>query len=171
PSPTARLLARSAPSPFAFFVPISRSVAAEVRFMRLLFACVCSLFISLAAFAQETINSASVSGRVVDPQGAVVPGALVVALQTQTNIQSETVTGPDGRFRFPYLKVGPYEVTVHLQGFSAPTRALTLTVGSAFDISVTLALGNVEANVTVTDDATILEAARRQNAGTGSQAE
>src|SRR5438045_5731755 len=113
--------------------------------MRLVFVCVCSLFISLSAFAQETLNSASVSGRVVDPQGAVVPGALVVALQTQTHIQSETVTGPDGRFRFPYLKVGPYEVTVHLQGFSAPTRLLNLTLGSAFDISVTLAVGNVEA--------------------------
>src|SRR5438045_6276406 len=113
--------------------------------MRAMFACVCLLLLSIPAFAQETINSASVSGRVIDPQGAVVPGALVVALHTQTHIQSETVTGPDGRFRFPYLKIGPYEVTVHLQGFSAPTRTLNLTVGSAFDISVTLAVGNVEA--------------------------
>src|SRR5438874_11382235 len=134
--------------------------------MRLVFACVCSLFISLSAFAQETVNSASVSGRVVDPQGAVVPGALVVALQTQTHIQSETVTGPDGRFRFPYLRVGPYEVTVHLQGFSAPTRTLNLTIGSPFDIAVALTVGKLEADVTVTGDATIVEAARSQIAGT-----
>jgi hypothetical protein len=138
--------------------------------MRLVFACVCA-FMSVSVSAQETINSASVSGRVLDPQGAVVPGALVVALQTQTHIQSETVTGPDGRFRFPYLKVGPYEVTVHLQGFSAPTRMLNLTVGSAFDISVTLAVGALEANVNVTSDPTILEAARTQIAGTVSQEE
>src|SRR3954467_8683692 len=139
--------------------------------MRVVFACVCSLLISVPAFAQETLNSASVSGRVIDPQGAVVPGALVVALHTQTHIHSETVTGPDGRFRFPYLKVGPYEVTVHLQGFSAPTRTLNLTVGSAFDISVMLTLGNFEADVTVTGDATIVEAARSQIAGTVSQDE
>jgi hypothetical protein len=139
--------------------------------MRWFVACVCSLSIAIPAFGQETINSATVSGRVVDPQGAVVPGALVVALETQTRIQSETTTDADGRFRFPYLKVGPYEVTVHLQGFSAPTRMLNLTVGSAFDISVMLTVGNVEASVTVTGDATILEAARSQIAGTVSQDE
>jgi len=139
--------------------------------MRWVFACVCVLVFSLSSWAQEALNSASVSGRVVDPQGAVVPGALVVARETQTGVQSETVTDGEGRFRFPYLKVGPYEVTVHLQGFSAPTRTLTLTVGSAFDISVSLALGTLEADVTVTGDATVLEAARSQIAGTVSQAE
>jgi len=134
--------------------------------MRVVFAWVCCLCIGVAAFAQETVNSASVSGRVIDPQGAVVPGALVVALNKETNIQSETVTASDGRFRFSYLRVGRYEVTVHLQGFSAPTRTLTLTAGSAFDISVSLAVGAVEANVTVTGDATLLEAARTQIAAT-----
>jgi outer membrane receptor for Fe3+-dicitrate len=139
--------------------------------MRLVFACVCCLSLALPAFAQETINSASVSGRVTDPQGAVVPGALVVARNTDTNIQSETATDGEGRFRFPYLKVGPYEVTVHLQGFSAPTRTLMLTVGSAFDISVALVVGSFDATVTVTGEATVLEAARSQIAGTVSQEE
>ena len=75
--------------------------------MRVVFACVWCLWIGAAAFAQETVNSASVSGRVIDPQGAVVPGALVVALNKDTKIQSESVTGSDGRFRFSYLRVGP----------------------------------------------------------------
>jgi hypothetical protein len=127
--------------------------------------------VSGQALAQETINSASVSGRVTDPQGAVVPGAPVVARHMTTGIQSEAVTDSQGRFRFPYLKVGPYEVTVHLQGFSAPTRNLTLTVGSAFDISVALSVEKLEANVTVTGDSTVLEAARSQIAGTVAQAE
>ena len=139
--------------------------------MRFIAVCVWSLVLSPPALAQETINSASVSGRVVDPQGAVVPGALVVARQLNTSIQSETVTDSQGRFRFPYLKVGPYEVTVHLQGFSAPTRMLTLTVGSAFDIAVALSVGKLDADITVTGDATILEAARSQIAGTVSQEE
>jgi outer membrane receptor protein involved in Fe transport len=139
--------------------------------MRGVFACVCCLWLGVSAFAQETVNSASVSGRAIDPQGAAVPGALVVALNKDTNLQSETVTGDDGRFRFPYLRVGRYEVTVHLQGFSAPTRTLTLTAGSAFDISVALSIGTLEANVTVTGNATLLEAARTQIAGTVPQDE
>ena len=138
---------------------------------RVLFACVLSLYLCVPAFAQETVNSASVSGRVTDPQGALVPGALVVARNTETNIQSEMATDGEGRFRFPYLKVGLYEVTVHLQGFSAPTRTLMLTVGSAFDISVALTVGTLDATVTVTGDATVLEAARSQIAGTVSQEE
>jgi hypothetical protein len=89
------------------------------------------------ALAQETINSASVSGRVTDPQGAVVPGALVTARQMDTNVAAETTTNQDGRFRFPYLKVGPYEVTVHLEGFADVKRALTLTVGSALPFNIT----------------------------------
>jgi hypothetical protein len=134
--------------------------------MRLAVACVCVFLLSVPAFAQETINSASVSGRVTDPQNAVVPGALIIAKQTATNLQVETVTDREGRFRFPYLRVGPYEITVHLQGFATATRALTLTVGSAFDLPVALSLESVNAVVTVTGDATVLEAARSQIAGT-----
>src|SRR5438876_8311953 len=123
------------------------------------------------AAAQETINSASVSGHVTDPQGAVVPGAHVTVRQTETNVTIGRVTDEEGRFRFPYLKVGPYEITVRLHGFSDVTRALTLTVGSAFDLSISLSVARVDTNVTVAADATVLEAARSQIAGTVSQTE
>ena len=72
------------------------------------------------AATQETTNSAGVGGRVTDPQGAVVPGAQVTARHIETNIAAERVTDGDGRFRFPYLRVGPYEIAVHLQGFATP---------------------------------------------------
>jgi hypothetical protein len=124
-----------------------------------------------AVAAQETIDSASVSGRVTDPQGAVVPGAQVTARQTDTNVTRETVTDTNGRFRFPYLKVGPYVITVHLQGFKEATRALTLTVGSAFELPVTLSVGGIDTSVTVEGQSTMLEAARSQIAGTVSQSE
>jgi hypothetical protein len=56
------------------------------------------------AAAQETINYASVSGRVTDQQGEVVPGAAVTARQTQTNVTAMATTDQDGRFRFPFLR-------------------------------------------------------------------
>ena len=87
----------------------------------LMLAC-CVIATPASVNAQETINYASVSGRVVDPQGAVVPGAQVTARQTATNVTAETVTDSEGRFRFPYLKVGPYEIPVHLQGFADGVR-------------------------------------------------
>src|SRR6516162_6234318 len=93
----------------------------------LLVLCICA---GGVANAQETINTGSISGRVTDPQGAVVPGATVVARQTDKNVSAETVTDTQGRFRFPYLKIGRYEIAVRLQGFAAATRLLSVTIGS-----------------------------------------
>jgi outer membrane receptor protein involved in Fe transport len=118
------------------------------------------------ARAQETLNYASVGGRVTDPQGAAVSGAQVTARQTETNLTGEAVTGQDGRFRFPYLRVGPYEIVVRQAGFAEVTRQLTLTVGAAFELPVSLAVETVATNVTVSGRATVLEAARSQIAGT-----
>ena len=124
-----------------------------------------------AASAQETVNYASVSGRITDPQGAVVAGAHVTARQTETNIAREAMTDAEGRFRFPYLRLGPYEIAVRRAGFADTTRRLTLTVGSAFDLPITLPLEAVAESVTVTGAATVLESARSQIAGTVSQTE
>src|SRR5213083_2441772 len=82
--------------------------------------------------AQESINHASVSGRVTDPSGAVVEGALITARQVDTNLTTAMSTDREGRFRFPYLKVGQYEIAAHREGFADVTRSLTLTIGAAF---------------------------------------
>src|ERR1051326_4163579 len=82
------------------------------------------------AAAQATVNTASVSGRVFDAQGAVVPGALVVARQSETNVSTETTTDAAGRFRFALLRVGPYEITARLQGFNDATERVTLGAAS-----------------------------------------
>jgi outer membrane receptor protein involved in Fe transport len=144
----------------------------RLRFIgRIMCAALCASPLARATAAQETVNTASVGGRVTDAQGAVVPGAQVLARQTDTNLARETVTDAEGRFRFPYLKIGPYEIKVSLQGFSDATRRLTLTVGSAFEVPFTLAVGAVNTDVTVSAEATVLETARSQIAGTVSQTE
>lgn len=131
----------------------------------------CAVASTRVAAAQETINYASISGRVTDPQGAVVPSAQVTARQTETNVTVETATDQEGRFRFPYLRVGPYEIKVRLQGFADASRSLTLTVGSAFELLMPLTVGTLETSVIVSGQATVLEAARSQIAGTVSQTE
>jgi len=67
----------------------------------LLALCMC---VGASASAQETINTGAISGRVTDPQGAVVPGATVVARQIETNVRMEATTDQQGPFRFPYLR-------------------------------------------------------------------
>ena len=115
-----------------------------------------------AAEAQESINYASISGRVTDPQGAVVAGALVSARQIETAVTAETTTDDSGRYRFPYLRVGSYELSVAQAGFAPATRRLALTLGSAFDIPIVISVEGVTTSVTVSADAPILESARSQ---------
>ena len=121
--------------------------------------------------AQESVNSASISGRLTDQTGAAVEGAQVTVRQTDTNLTSTIKTDQEGRFRFPYLKVGPYRITAHQQGFADVERSLTLTVGAAFELPISLAVGSTETNITVSSDAAVLEAARTEIAGTVSQTE
>ena len=101
------------------------------------FPCALALLGALALFsgsaaAQEAISYGSVSGQVTDTTGGVISGADVVARQTNTNVVASTTTDGEGRFRFPYLRVGPYAITVTAKGLAPATRKLNLGVGAAF---------------------------------------
>ena len=124
-----------------------------------------------ALYSQETVNNASVSGRVLDPSGAVVRDARVVARQSETGVSVSTETDRDGRFRFPYLKVGPYEIAVHCAGFADVIQQLTLRVGAAYALPISLPLASSSTSITVSEQATGLETARSQIAGTVSESE
>jgi Carboxypeptidase regulatory-like domain/TonB dependent receptor len=123
------------------------------------------------AAAQESINYASLGGRVRDPLGAVVAGAQVRARHLDTNVTAHAAADREGRFRFPYLRIGPYEVVISQPGFADATRRLTLTVGGAFDLQVALALDTIATSVTVAVDDALIETARSQIAGTVATAE
>ncbi len=126
---------------------------------------------SALAFAQQTIHYASLGGRVTDPSGAAVAGAFITARHTETNIVTATTTAVDGRFRFPYLRIGPYEIVARQQGFRDTTRRLTLVAGAALELPMSLEVGGIDAAITVTGEVTVLETARSQMASTVSQTE
>ena len=134
-------------------------------------ALVCDAFAPTIAYSQETINHATISGRVFDPQGAAVPGATISGRQTDTNVTVEAITEADGRFRFPNPKIGPYELEAKLQGFKDNARTLALSAGSAFDISISREVAGIDTAVTVVADSRVLETSRSQIAGTVPQAE
>ncbi len=123
-----------------------------------------------SASAQETINNASLEGRITDPTGAVIRNASVTARAIATGLTTTATTDSAGRFRFPYLQVGQYEVTLHEAGFSDSKRTLTLTIGAAFDLPITLTPGTTQ-TVFVAATAPVLEADRSQVAQTISQNE
>jgi hypothetical protein len=111
---------------------------------------------------QQTINNASLSGRVTDPAGALVQHALVKAKHTTTNIVRSTSTDAEGRFRFPYLSVGSYEISIEQTGFAVATRSVTLTVGADLHLPVVLAVAGSETSVSVSGIAPVLEMNRSE---------
>ncbi len=136
-----------------------------------IFAIFLSFYLPSLLWAQETVNNASLSGRVMDSTGAVVRGATVVVRQTTTNVSKSTSSDSAGRFNFPYLQVGQYVVTVRQDGFSDATRGVKLTIGAAFDLPVVLAVGATQTKVDVNAEAPLLEMDRSQVTATISQNE
>jgi len=143
----------------------------SVRSIRLIVLACCAIASGGIAHAQEAINRATIAGRVLDAQNAAVPGAMVSVRQTDTNVVIQAVTGADGRFRFPSLTVGRYELRATLPGFKDSTRTLVVSAGSAFDIAITLEVAGLDTAVTVVADDQLLETARSQIAGTVPQTE
>ncbi len=125
----------------------------------------------LGARAQETIDNASLAGRVTDFSGAMVRNATVTVRQSSTNISKIVVTDGNGRFHLPYLRVGQYQITVHQAGFADAVRSVTLSIGAAFDLSIVLAVDSASTTVSVETTPPLLETDRSQIAGTISQAE
>jgi hypothetical protein len=128
----------------------------------LAFAIISSVFLTGQAVAQQTVTSASLSGRVEDAGGAVVRGASLTATNLETNQKQVATTGFDGRYRFPYLQVGSYNLSVEAQGFAPLTKQLTVTVGQALDLTLGLDVAGVSAQVNVTSNGPMIETVRTQ---------
>lgn len=123
------------------------------------------------AFAQQTVNYGTISGQVTDASGAAVENASIEVRQFETNITATQKTNHDGRYLFPFLRIGSYEVSVRKDGFRKSTRPVTLTVGAAFDVPFSLVLEQMTTNVEVTSQPPVLETARTQMATTLSRQE
>lgn len=114
------------------------------------------------ARAQQTVTSASLSGRVQDASGAVVSGASLTATNVDTNQRQTTTTDYDGRYRFPYLQVGSYKLTIESTGFAPSTKELTVTVGQSLDLPLKLEVAGISAQVNIATDVPMIEAVRTQ---------
>jgi hypothetical protein len=97
--------------------------------------------------AHAQLNS-SVQGTVSDASGAVIPGAKVKLHNTQTGVDAVTETNPSGYYRFLYVALGEYEVTVEKAGFTK--KSVTATVSSDQTIGINIALAPAATKTTVT---------------------
>ncbi len=111
---------------------------------------------SAVSWAQEARGA--ITGRVLDAQGALIPGAKVSATNTATNETRRATSNDTGYYELNYLEPSIYSVTVETQGFKKAVRQnLTVNVGTRLDIDMTMEIGGVTETIQVTGEAPLLE--------------
>src|SRR5258708_5867098 len=102
---------------------------------------VISVLLLSAAVSAQTIT-ASITGTVSDPTGAVVPNAKVTATNVGTNLSYPASTNDSGVYNMSFLPVGQYNLTAEAAGFKKTVLGpFTLEVNQIARLDVALQVG------------------------------
>lgn len=107
----------------------------------------------------------SIEGNVLDPAGAVIPGARITATSTDTGSLSTSVSNPEGHYALLQLQPGTYTLRTEFQGFKKLERTgVVVQVGDRLPINLSLEVGASTESVSVVGDAPLV---RTEDAQTG----
>src|SRR5262245_53917003 len=117
----------------------------------------CAIWLAaVPAAAQQTTGS--ITGRIVDDQGAAVPGATVTGKNAATGFSRTDVSDGEGIFRLNALPVGTYDITTELQGFTkVENKGIVVNVGQTLDLNFTLKLATVQESITVNAETPLIQ--------------
>ena len=116
----------------------------------------CTILLCASVRAQETTGS--IRGTILDPSGATISGASVIATQIETGLQRTATTDSGGAYIIIALPVGHYRVEAEAKGFQKLSRdRVTLDVNQNANVSFHLVLGGSSYQVEVNSDASIIE--------------
>jgi len=136
-----------------------RASTCRVRFnLTMLTLSVLAVFSLGPATNAQTVTG-TISGVVVDPNGAVVAGADVTLINDQTNDKREQPTNESGRFTFASVQPGVYSLRIEHAGFETLVRTkvvLSANEGLALG-ELALKTGQVTETVTVQGEGQLVE--------------
>ena len=103
-------------------------------------------------------ESASVLGYVRDTSGAAVANSTVTLTNTATGISQSKTTDSEGKFEFPSVQIGNYQIVAEAQGFDkARTETFSVLTNARQRVDLTLKAGSISQEVTVTSAAALLD--------------
>jgi outer membrane receptor protein involved in Fe transport len=115
----------------------------------------CALLFPATALAQQTTGV--IAGRVIDDQGAAVPGASVTATSSVTGLERETISDENGLYRLAALPIGSYTVAASLPSFARFERAdVVVNIGQPRDLDIILRVAALAETITVTAELPII---------------
>ena len=120
----------------------------KIQAVFLLGTLLCSLVVPLRA--QQAATS-TLSGRILDPQDAVIVDAKITATSKTTGLQRQTKSNDEGLFTITNLPPGEYEVKIEAIGFKTTVfQSVELAVGQVVNLNVSLGVGRPEERVDLT---------------------
>jgi len=127
----------------------------QVKALRFILPGLLALLFATSAAAQD----ASITGRVTDESGGVMPGVTVTATSPALQVPSVVaVTDEKGEYRLTPLPIGTYQIDYTLSGFQTVRRdGVRLTVGFQAKIDVPLKVGSLEETITVSGAAPVVD--------------
>ena len=116
------------------------------------------LILLCPAVLSAQVVTGSISGRVTDSTGAVIPGATIQIQNLDTGLSRSAETDSAGRYVTRNLPLGSYSVTAQQEGFQKQVRSgITLNVGSEAVVNLELSVGTVQETVQVSGEAPAVE--------------
>ena len=145
---------------------MARGMAASVHAFGRRGAAIVGLIALSTSLVFAQISTATMSGVVRDGTGGLIPGVTVTIKHTESGLTRTVTTTENGGYRMPSLPVGPYEVTGEKQGFKQQVRqGINLVVGQEAVIDLTLEVGAAAEQVTVTEEAPLVNATTSSTSG------
>ncbi|HJQ32990.1 MAG TPA: TonB-dependent receptor [Pyrinomonadaceae bacterium] len=127
----------------------------------------CVVLSALAALAQSQATTGDIEGRVLDPNGAVVPNATVTAKNEATGFERTANTDADGNYRIVLLPPGTYTVEATAASFNkVANKNVEVTVGSKTSLDLSISAGGVTETVLVSTEPPTVETTRTSVATT-----
>src|ERR1700744_69231 len=121
------------------------------------------LLLSIGSQTAQASVTATISGVVRDPSGAVIPGAQVIARNHETGTAVTVLTDAQGFYSLQGLPVDTYDVEINKGGFPRSIQSvLLLSVNDVLKLDVVLEVGNAEEKVTVSADSLHVETTSNQ---------
>lgn len=112
----------------------------------------------LAQLAPAQDFRATIQGQVTDPTGAAIPGAVVRAVEIETNASKEVKSTSEGVYTTPYLDPGTYNVEATATGFQTLRRTrIVLRVADKLNLPMQMTVGQMSQEVTVTGQQEVIE--------------
>src|SRR2546430_12196668 len=116
---------------------------------RILVAVVFAFTVLAGAETSMAQGVANLSGVVKDPNGALVAGVGINARNLATGQTRDAESNDQGRYTFPNLAIGRYEVVASHAGFKKTITTVDLTVGQEAELNFALEPGGVSESVSV----------------------